>query len=201
VRIESLPSGAIPASVQPRKVQELANFTEKAILQTFQDMLEEMPFDKVTVSALVSRCAISSNTFYYHYRDIYELLDAWLNGQKEAICDSSDAWFMILKRILHKMQENPRIVYHLFDSITRDRVEKYIFCTEEEAVFSFVRKQTDGLPVKEDAVKAVSNACCYSLLGFILKFVWVRMDMDVDSSVDRLHAIIDGMVERIPDLK
>ncbi len=53
----------------------MAQYTQKAILSTFQQMLEEMPFDKITVSALVRRCEISSNTFYYHYSDIYDLLD------------------------------------------------------------------------------------------------------------------------------
>ena len=38
-----------------------------------------MPFDKITVTALAKRCDISSNTFYYHYRDIYDLLDAWFH--------------------------------------------------------------------------------------------------------------------------
>ena len=53
----------------------MALYTKKAIMRTFQQMLEEMPFDKITVSALVRRCEISSNTFYYHYQDIYALLD------------------------------------------------------------------------------------------------------------------------------
>ena len=53
----------------------MSQFTQKAIIQTFQDMLEKMPFDKITVSAIVSNCEISSNTFYYHFRDIYDLLD------------------------------------------------------------------------------------------------------------------------------
>ena len=56
----------------------MALYTQKAILRTFQQMLEEMPFDKITVSALVRRCEISSNTFYYHYQDIYALLEVWL---------------------------------------------------------------------------------------------------------------------------
>ena len=50
----------------------MANYTQRAIIQTFQDMLKEMPFDKITVSAIVARCDISSNTFYYHYHDIYD---------------------------------------------------------------------------------------------------------------------------------
>ena len=35
----------------------MALLTQKAILSTFEEMLEEMPFDKITVSAFVLRCA------------------------------------------------------------------------------------------------------------------------------------------------
>ena len=42
----------------------MQQFTEQAILTTFQEMLREMPFDKVTVTELVRRCEISPNTFY-----------------------------------------------------------------------------------------------------------------------------------------
>lgn len=54
----------------------MANFTKKAILQTFEEMLEHTSFNKITVSDLIAQCGISSNTFYYHYHDIYDLLDA-----------------------------------------------------------------------------------------------------------------------------
>ncbi|HIU66720.1 MAG TPA: hypothetical protein IAC64_04420 [Candidatus Caccomorpha excrementavium] len=61
-----------------KKRKDMAQYTQKAIIDTFQDMLKKMPFDKITVTAIVSVCGISSNTFYYHYRDIYDLLDVWL---------------------------------------------------------------------------------------------------------------------------
>ena len=54
----------------------MALLTGKAIMTAFGDMLEEMPFDKITVAALVRRAGISSNAFYYHYSDIYVLLGA-----------------------------------------------------------------------------------------------------------------------------
>jgi len=181
----------------------MAHFTQKAILQTFQQMLEEMPFDKITVSAIVSRCEISSNTFYYHYRDIYDLLDAWLSEQENAVLSSGapgDMWDDTLKRILHKMQDNPRIVFHAFDSLTRDRLERYIFSSGEEAFYRLVKKQTEGMEVSDETVRVISSFCCYSLLGFIIKFVWSRMEMDVDASVDRMRAIFGGMFEHIPDI-
>ena len=48
----------------------MALYTKKLIMSTFQEMLEELPFDKITVTALVKRAGISPNTFYYHYQDI-----------------------------------------------------------------------------------------------------------------------------------
>ena len=53
----------------------MIQYTEKAIQQTFQEMLTEMPFDKITVTELVKRCEISPNTFYYHYNNIIEFLE------------------------------------------------------------------------------------------------------------------------------
>lgn len=108
----------------------MANYTQKAILQTFETMLVELPFDKITVSAIVARCEISSNTFYYHYRDIYDLLDTWLMTEQEKFLSSPEVtgdWPARLKAILHRMQDNPQIVYHIFNDISRERLEQYIF--------------------------------------------------------------------------
>ena len=77
--------------------------TKKAIMRTFQQMLEEMPFDKITVSALVRRCEISSNTFYYHYQDIYALLDVWFHTVFDPYvqCDRPDFdWRTAIKEVL-----------------------------------------------------------------------------------------------------
>jgi AcrR family transcriptional regulator len=59
----------------------MALLTQKAIWASFEEMLVEMPFDKITVSALVKRCEVSSNTFYYHYQDIFAELDTLFNAK------------------------------------------------------------------------------------------------------------------------
>ena len=66
----------------------MALYTKKLLMSTFQEMLEELPFDKITVAALVKRAGISPNTFYYHYQDIYALLDAWFRERAEAFIPS-----------------------------------------------------------------------------------------------------------------
>lgn len=112
----------------------MANYTQKAILNVFEEMLHQMPFDKITVSALVAKCEISSNTFYYHYRDIYDLLETWLLTKKNQLAketDSAEKWPARVKRLLHKMQDNPKLVYHIWHSISRERLERFVFNSVE----------------------------------------------------------------------
>ncbi len=176
----------------------MANYTKKAILQTFEAMLTKQPFEKITVSALVAACGISSNTFYYHFRDIYDLLDAWLRAKEAEILSSlpKDApWDTVLRTALHRMQDNPQLVYHVINSISRERLERYVFTSVEEFFIRMVRLHTKDLGIPEDRLDMLGSFFCYALLGFLLKFTWNQMRDDVDEAADRLAVLFRGTAE------
>ena len=52
----------------------MAQFTKKAIIEAFIELLGERPLDKITVKDIVTRCGVNRNTFYYYYQDIYALV-------------------------------------------------------------------------------------------------------------------------------
>ncbi len=172
----------------------MANYTQKAILQTFEDMLREMPFDKITVSAIVARCEISPNTFYYHFRDIYDLLNTWM-GIKELkyqeLKQREDSWKDIIKMLFFDMQKNPDIVKHIFNSISRERLERYVFNSLEVAIYHMVRQKASGKDVPEDMQRTVAGICCYSLLGFLIKFIWNDLNTDVEKEVNLVTDFLD----------
>lgn len=165
----------------------MAKLTQKAILQTFEDMLREMPFNKITVSGLVNRCGISPNTFYYHYQDIYALLDQWLKLWMAKYPEEdqlADGWKAVLKVMLHEMQDNPEITKHVIDAIPHSRLEHYVFHTEEEAIFQSIRQRTANHPISEETGRMLASAFCYSLYGSILKFIHSGMRGDIDAEFD-----------------
>ena len=41
------------------------NWTKKAIIDVFWQLLEEKPYSKITVQNIVEHCQINRNTFYY----------------------------------------------------------------------------------------------------------------------------------------
>ena len=162
----------------------MALYTKKLIMSTFQEMLEELPFDKITVATLVKRAGISPNTFYYHYQDIYALLDAWFRERAESFIPSNAPieWKSTTKAVLHQCKAHPKTVYHVFDGLSRDHLERYIFSLTDDVFLKVVQQVVEGRPISDDRLRNIASFCRYlpaCLLGFLptcILFPIIRMN-------------------------
>ena len=156
----------------------------------------ELPFDKITVAALVKRAGVSPNTFYYHYEDIYALLDAWFRQVVEfyAPADSFLEWKSATKAVLHRCKDHPKVIYHIFDGLSRDRLERYIFSLTDDVFYRLARQAARGQELPEERVRSVASFCRYAYIGFVMQFFWNRMENDIDTSVDRLADLFDSFL-------
>lgn len=82
-------------------------------------MLEEMPYDKITVSQLIERAGVSRTTFYRHYLDIYDMY--------EKVCDRLINEFLKRFFFLSKGIDNlnSETLFDIFISVFKTQ-EKYI---------------------------------------------------------------------------
>lgn len=178
----------------------MANYTKKAIMQAFEEMLAEKSFDKITVSALVARCEISSGTFYYHYRDIYDLLNDWFRLMQERFFTSvaeGAGWESILKGVMLELRKKSKLVYQLFDSRARAPMERFIFNSGATAFFRFVQTRTAGVTLPDELVQSLTDFFRCSIMGFLMNYIWGQMQADIDESVDRLSIIFNGSIDYI----
>ena len=175
----------------------MALYTEKLIMTTFQEMLEELPFDKITVSALVRRAGVSPNTFYYHYQDIYALLDAWFRAELGRFLPDEEGhidWRTATKTMLRSCRERAGIIYHVFDGLSRDRLERYIFSLTDDVFFRSIQQSAADRGLPEERLQELAAFCRYAYIGFVLQFFWNRMESDIDRSVDRLGVLFERFV-------
>lgn len=176
----------------------MAQYTRKAILSAFTDMLRKMPFDKITVSSIVSACEISPNTFYYHFRDIYDLLDTWFLEIKakhfSGPIEQLD-WRESVKSFLQTMKSNADIVYHLYDSLSRDRLERYLFDAQDDLFYPLICSKAAGRNLEEEVLRYISEYVSYAILGFLLKFVWHRMESDIDANVEKIGTMMESNIQ------
>ena len=107
----------------------MSHLTDKAIKAAFMKLLEEQPFEKITVKDIVEECGINRNTFYYHFQDIYALLQEILDEETEKSLKSSQEYLTWQDGILQAISfalENKKALYHIYNSVNRVRIEKYL---------------------------------------------------------------------------
>ncbi|MFR8027761.1 TetR/AcrR family transcriptional regulator, partial [Eisenbergiella massiliensis] len=55
----------------------MQNITKTALEASLKKLLLKKPLDKITIRDLTEDCGISRMTFYYHFKDIYDLVE-WI---------------------------------------------------------------------------------------------------------------------------
>ena len=58
-----------------QKEPAMSNTTKRALENSLKQMLLKKPLDKITISDLTDDCGISRMAFYYHFKDIYDLVE------------------------------------------------------------------------------------------------------------------------------
>lgn len=175
----------------------MANYTQSLIIDTFNSMLERMAFDKITVTSLIKECKIGRNTFYYHYSDIYALLDQaltqWLSSYLES--ESYESWQDIAKSILHSCKDNKRKIYNVYNSLSRDQICFYVFGKISETIALYIEEYVEMLDGDLDRAKLVSEMITYTICGLFMRFLWNDMQDDIDEGVDKLALVFDELLE------
>ncbi len=52
----------------------MSDTTKRALEESLKHMLLKKPLDKISISDITNDCGISRMTFYYHFKDIYDLV-------------------------------------------------------------------------------------------------------------------------------
>lgn len=63
----------------------MSQITKRAIEQSLKNLLLKKPLTKITINDIAEDCGINRMTFYYHFKDIYDLVEwACLEDAKRA---------------------------------------------------------------------------------------------------------------------
>ena len=54
-----------------------SNLTKRALAAAMKELMEQMPFSKISVSNIAEQCGMNRKSFYYHFKDKYDLVN-WI---------------------------------------------------------------------------------------------------------------------------
>ena len=86
----------------------MSQITKRALAESLKKLLLEKPLDRITVSDITEDCGVSRMTFYYHFRDVYDLIEwTWLQEAERALDGQKTCtWQQGFLQIFQLVQEN-----------------------------------------------------------------------------------------------
>ena len=96
------------------------SFSEDA-KKALKKLLSRKELSKITISNITDECGVNRQTFYYHFKDIYDLLE-WIykNEVIDEIDNKDEDWQQRFLYIFKYVLKNKEFVKNTYNSISRE---------------------------------------------------------------------------------
>ena len=175
----------------------MSDLTKRALEQSLKNLLLQKPLHKITISDIADDCGINRMTFYYHFKDIYDLVE-WscqedaakaLAGKK-----TYETWQQGFEQIFEAVLANKPFIMNVYHSVSREQGENYLYKVTYDLLEGVVEEQAQGMSVRQEDKAFIATLYKYMFVGLMLD--WIKSDMKGDPAliVERLEQVIHGSV-------
>lgn len=156
----------------------MSDLTKRALEQSLKNLLLQKPLHKITISDIADDCGINRMTFYYHFKDIYDLVE-WscqedaakaLAGKK-----TYETWQQGFEQIFEAVLANKPFIMNVYHSVSREQVETYLYKLTYDLLEGVVEEQAVGMSVRPEDKAFIANVYKYAFVGLMLD--WIKHDM------------------------
>lgn len=175
----------------------MSQMTKRALEASLKELLRHKPLDKITVSDLTDHCGVNRMTFYYHFKDIYDLIE-WccVEDAKKALEGKKtyDTWQQGFLQIFEAVLDNKPFILNVYHSVSREQVELYLYKLTYDLLIGVVEEKSAGMNVRDEDKKFIADFYKYAFVGLMLD--WVKHDMkgDPHEIIEELSIVMHGNV-------
>lgn len=175
----------------------MSQVTKRALEQSLKNLLLKKPLTKITVGDITEDCGINRMTFYYHFKDIYDLVEwSCLEDAKRALEEKKtyDTWQQGFLQIFKAVQENKPFILNVYRCVHREQVEKYLQPLVDQLLLNVINEEAAGITVRDEDKQFIAQVYSYMFIGLMLD--WIKDDMreDPQQIVEKLSRLIKGSV-------
>ena len=177
----------------------MSGLTKKAIIDVTISLAERKPFNRITVRDIVTECGITRNTFYYYFRDIYDVIDQALKAQIEKY-DVEDDVEKTLFDLTAFVVRRKKVFLNMYRTLGHDKSGEYIMEKLHTLLTSHiagVAKQQEVVISDED-VYLISAFYEEALFGILSRWLTNTKNTgleDIEDAINRIKVMFDGEIE------
>ncbi|WP_025728249.1 TetR/AcrR family transcriptional regulator [Atopobacter phocae] len=166
------------------------------LLNALEQELSKKSLDDISIVQLIQIAGVNRQTFYYHFKDVFDLVEVYYNKKLMAVLGENityDTWQIGLKKALQYMKMNERLLYHTYHSKGREYLTDFLNRISLHIIQQLITKQA-LVEKKEEAIEHIESVAFFyerALSGLILE--WARQGMH--TTPEEIVSYVDHFLE------
>ena len=178
----------------------MANFTRRAIKESFLKLLNQRPLNQITIKDIVEDCGINRNSFYYHFEDLPALVEEMVAEQVQALLQKHPTVSSVEEcadAVIELVMENRRAVYHIYHSLSRDVFERYLMDACQYIVSTYLKTEFAGKSIDLQDLDALIRLHKCACFGSVIDWLNGGMKDDIADYFRRVCALQKSGLEHL----
>lgn len=175
----------------------MSHTTKRVLAGALKERLKRQRLDEITVQSLVDDAEVSRKTFYYHFQDIYALLEWILLDEMKRLLDrgrDSGSWQEGVRDVFDYFQRNRAIILNVYRSLEEKEplLEAHVSRLVRPMMERIFASQPGHERVSPSDRQFILDLYSFGLVELFLR--WIGNGMKPDGSVlmDQIDRVVGG---------
>ena len=178
----------------------MASTTKESLGAALIQMLTVKPIDKITVKDLVEICGVNRQTFYYHFDDVYDLLEWVFEADANRVLPSEvvyEHWRDDVMMFFKYLADNSVFALNIYNSNSRIYMLRYFKRRLQGCIRSFAIIVSEGKNIDRTDFEFVVEFYANGIVGLISQWLDLGMQLPKEITQDRFLKLLDNSVENM----
>lgn len=170
--------------------------TKNALAAAVKELMQQKPFAKISVGDICEQCGMSRKSFYYHFRDKYDLVNwifysDFLRSLQEEPCENGWLLMRNLCRLFYKDR-------HFYANALQVRGQNSFRDYFVEVLEPFIVAFTQDMVADRTHQKFFITFYCDAFLTAIVRWLSEGAEIPPDEFVDLFESVAEHFVSHLP---
>ncbi len=178
----------------------MATSTKEALGRALKQMMNVKPINKITVKDLVGICNVNRQTFYYHFDDVYDLLEWVFEEDANRVLPKEvkrETWREDVMVFFDYLQENRTFALNVYNSNSRNGMLKFLTDRLKGCIHSFSVLVSDGRNIDRKDFEFIVDLYPNTIVGLIAQWMDLGMPVPDDETKERFIKVLESSIENI----
>ena len=178
----------------------MSDLTKKALAEALKNRLSKTTLKNITIKDLTDDCGLNRQTFYYHFSDIYELMEWIFVDEANRILNLDYIDYDIktmLEKIFNCVHDNEKLILNAYKSTDKSLLDNFLKSWIRPIITHIITKRVEGRNISDEDRDFVIDVCVTVVLGITFQWLENGMEDNLSGKADKLMTLLDGNIEMV----